>query len=367
MAKISKAQLKVYISETSPDVKNVDPKYVLDKRKIDGEDSIVFEVSELIKDYIDVYYDGSISRAKNSIYVRLELNRTFDDDTTDTQIQKGICTLGYGYQAEGINPHLSSDILTSNRTFFVPAECRESSEYPVRIPFYTIGKDGITSIQYVDEAGQTIDKKSTTTIIKLTADSTIYTADDVTDEITADRTFITSTSSIFTETDAPPGTEVVKFTGSNGIQQQVTIKYLKERKYKPYRITFINKFGAFQDLFFFKARKDSHTLTRTGYQKSILEVKAEGADYSIYKHQSHLLDVDGIHRFSMNTGFVTEDHNEVIKQLLLTENAWIYEDNVTKPVKAVQSNFDEKFEVNEKLINFTVDFEYANSTVQNVR
>jgi len=74
----------------------------------------------------------------------------------------------------------------------------------------------------------------------------------------------------------------------------------------------------------------------------------------------------------MNTGFVTEDHNQVIKELLNTEYCWIHEsaaDGVTSPtpIKPLTVNFNEKLEVNEKLINFTLEFEYAHNFIQDIR
>ena len=73
----------------------------------------------------------------------------------------------------------------------------------------------------------------------------------------------------------------------------------------------------------------------------------------------------------MNTGFVTEDHNEVIKQLLNTEYCWIHENKFGSikltPVKPTSLDFNEKLEVNEKLINFTLQFEYTHNFIQDIR
>lgn len=364
MPAISKAQLKIYISENSIDTREDSAKYVLNKTKIQGEKSITFEVSELIKDYINVHYEGDQTEAVTTVFVQFDLTRTFDDDTTDNLTQKAVAFLGYGYQDEGINPQLSRDVLITNRTVYV------ADGYPIRIPFLTIGDDGLTSVSYVDANGSEISKlASLSEIIALRVDSDVYRADNSSNEITADRTFLVATSqnTITNETNAPLNTREIRFKRKDGTELRIVVKILKECKYEPYRVTFINKYGALQDLFFFKVRKDSNTFTRTDYEKSILKISERGADYSSFEHQTHRLDVDGVNSFEMNTGFVTEDHTEVIKELLLTEYAWIEEDGITKPIKPVQTQFDEKTEVNDKLINFTVQFEYANSIIQNVR
>ena len=70
----------------------------------------------------------------------------------------------------------------------------------------------------------------------------------------------------------------------------------------------------------------------------------------------------------MNTGFVTEDHNEVIKQLLVSEFVWIHDrDSVPTPVKTNNLSFQEKTGINDKLINFTLDFEYSHGYIQDIR
>ena len=73
----------------------------------------------------------------------------------------------------------------------------------------------------------------------------------------------------------------------------------------------------------------------------------------------------------MNTGFVSEDHNEVIKQLMVTEYAWVHEqtnfDFEPVPIVPKTSSFTSKTTLNDKLINFEIEFEYANSYIQNVR
>ena len=68
----------------------------------------------------------------------------------------------------------------------------------------------------------------------------------------------------------------------------------------------------------------------------------------------------------MNTGFVTEDHNQVIKELMLTEFCWMTDGEVI-PVKPITSSFVTKTELNDKLINFQIEFETAQYYIQNVR
>ena len=69
----------------------------------------------------------------------------------------------------------------------------------------------------------------------------------------------------------------------------------------------------------------------------------------------------------MNTGFITQDHNEVIKQLMVTEHCWIHQESGLTPIVPSTTSFQEKREVNDKVINFTVEFEVANNYIQDIR
>lgn len=57
---LATATLKLYIYEgvkdTTPD--GADLKYTVTKSEIEGGNYVVFEISELIRDYVDVKYDG---------------------------------------------------------------------------------------------------------------------------------------------------------------------------------------------------------------------------------------------------------------------------------------------------------------------
>ena len=62
-------------------------------------------------------------------------------------------------------------------------------------------------------------------------------------------------------------------------------------------------------------------------------------------------------------------HNETFKQLLLSEEVWLKAPNGQIPlaVNIASSEFNYKTKLNDKLINYTIEAEYASSTINNVR
>lgn len=364
MPKISKAKLQIYIYDTKADSRPSSPNYTLEKTKLSNEKSIVFEVSGLIKDHIEVDFKGDYGKITDSVFVDFVMLKTYDDDTTETTEQQAVAFNGYGYHYEGINPVLSEDVLISNRSVYVP------EGYQPRIPFYTSGEDGIFKITYLDPTGTEVGSVTTaSSLTPITADTTDYTADNSTDTVRADTTFIKG-AGLESYTNNAFGTSnvrTIKFENSNGSITEINIFFVDECKYTPYRITFVNKFGALQDLFFFKTRKDSIQTTKKEYMHSTLRIGRGGASYDTAKHSDKTLDVNARRSFRMNTGFVSQDHNAVMEQLLLTEYCWITEGNRVMPVKPITTSLDYQTNVNDKLINYEIDFEYANDYIQNVR
>ena len=64
------------------------PQYTLSKSKISNDSVINFEISELIKDYINISFDGSYGLASFTAFVDTELTRTFKDTVNGSEVTK---------------------------------------------------------------------------------------------------------------------------------------------------------------------------------------------------------------------------------------------------------------------------------------
>ena len=89
--------------------------------------------------------------------------------------------------------------------------------------------------------------------------------------------------------------------------------------------------------------------------------------YSTYKGQSERYNVRATKSLSLNTGFVSEDFNKAIEELLLSENVWIRWEGKTLPVIVKSKSLTYKTSLNDKLINHTLNFDFAFNKVNNLR
>ena len=69
----------------------------------------------------------------------------------------------------------------------------------------------------------------------------------------------------------------------------------------------------------------------------------------------------------MNTGYVSEDINTTIEEMFLAENIWLRWESKTLPVNIKSKQYQTKTSLNDKMINHTIEFEFAFNKINNVR
>jgi len=153
-------------------------------------------------------------------------------------------------------------------------------------------------------------------------------------------------------------------TVSYGQGATANIVRICEPKYNPIKVTFVNKYGALQDLWFDKKSSESLKTEGTQYKRVITTVSGT---YSNTQHQIGTINKMGNESIVMNTGYLPESMNEVFKELLLSEQCWARIDNHIYPINVKTSSLDYKTSLNDKLVNFTIQFDYAFNLINNIR
>tara|TARA_B110000003_G_scaffold110172_1_gene112806 strand:+ start:345 stop:1712 length:1368 start_codon:yes stop_codon:yes gene_type:complete len=146
----------------------------------------------------------------------------------------------------------------------------------------------------------------------------------------------------------------------------ITLEAVCEPKYEQLQIIFYNKFGAMQIMPFFKKSSTSISVTSNEFKRNIMEFDND-PNYDISKHDIATLGVNGNEKISINSGFIDESFNEIIKQLMLSEQVWVDNGSSVLPINLNSKSLTFKKSVNDKLINYTMDFSYAFDTINNIR
>jgi hypothetical protein len=87
----------------------------------------------------------------------------------------------------------------------------------------------------------------------------------------------------------------------------------------------------------------------------------------LYNGQEERYNTNAKQSITLNTGFINEDSNSVIEELFLSENVWIRKDSKTLPIIPKTKTLTFKTSVNDRLANYTIDFDYAFNKINNVR
>jgi hypothetical protein len=131
-----------------------------------------------------------------------------------------------------------------------------------------------------------------------------------------------------------------------------------ECKYTPVRCDFVNKYGAWQTEWFFKASNRAINVENTEYNL----MPATYPSYDIQEGQRKVFNTNAKEQVKVNTDWVNESYSEVIRQLMLSERILLDK----SPVK-INTKSTELFKsINTHMINYQLDFEYAYDTINSV-
>jgi hypothetical protein len=130
-----------------------------------------------------------------------------------------------------------------------------------------------------------------------------------------------------------------------------------EPKYSPVICSYINRFGGWQFLTFFKTRIDNISTKGTSYNQL-----QDSINYSVSKGQSKSFNINGKQSIKLSSGFVPENYSDLIQDLLLSETVLL--DGLPVEVKTQATTL--KTSLIDRNVNYEIDFEYAFNLINNV-
>jgi hypothetical protein len=133
---------------------------------------------------------------------------------------------------------------------------------------------------------------------------------------------------------------------------------IEECKYTPLPIDFINKYGAWQREWFFKASYDTLEMTNTEYNLMPQVMPS----FNTYEGQTKTFNTNGKESIRVNTGWVNEDFKNTVQEIMLSEKILI--DSL--PVRCKSKQIEKFKSINSKNINYTLEFDYNYNTINNV-
>ena len=292
-------------------------------KNVQPSTTINFDIAELARDYIDIAYQTDYVPQTVDIETTLTNKDGLNGTGSTVDIPTTITDRGfeaYGTFEEGVNPEVP---FRTAPTYLTPTT--DTSTFTIFAPNNTAGIiPNITSLNGLAVTPYTISDTSVTTV-----DSVVC-----------------------------------------------NIKRIDCTKYGiGNKITYINKYGVQQDLWFFL--KETRNLARTneGYKSNTITYPSTGATYSIQDAPNKVFNTQGKQTHTLRSGYYPEFANQQFEELLLSEYVWFHKPTsgigvgtyIVVPVKVKTSSMAFKTSVNDRLIEYTIEFEEAFDYINNIR
>ena len=329
--------------------------YSLQKKPLGSEDSVTVDISEIVNDHIEQVFTGtySASSAKSSIWVTVATSARQSDGTIIGSVTSNtyLAQEGYNKFKDGVNYTTEPIAMISGS--YIQYDRNGTATIPVNV-------ERVVSVQW--RSG-------------LSVRETDSFSDNDNQNQKIQYAQFTSTTSI--------DNALITYDGEN--TTSITLEPVEECKYPVNKITFVNRWGAMQDLFFFKKSVDSLESRSENYNRSIFKARtvslSEGEEpegpceetitfnsYSTTAHAKKTFNANATESVLLNSGFVNELMNPYFEELMVSENIWLTDsNNVIYPVNLKESSFTKKTGLNDRLINYTMSFEKAFDLVNNIR
>jgi len=327
--------------------------YSLQKKPLGTEDSVSFDISEIVNDHIEQVFTGTYASAKSSIWVTVATSARQADGTDIGSVTTNtyLAQEGFNKFKEGVNYTTEPIAMLSSN--YIQNHKGSTITIPVNV-------ERVTQVEWRNGTA-------------------VRETDTFTDNGNQNQKiqFALFTAGTFLDN--------ALITYDSGSTTTITLEQVEECKYPVNKITFVNRWGALQDLFFFKKSTESLEATRENFNASIFEARAVQLDppeepeqpcqesltfntYSTTAHSKKTFNANATESVVLNTGFVNELMNPYFEELMVSEYVWLTDSSANIfPVNLKESSFAKKTGLNDRLINYTMSFDKSFSLVNNIR
>lgn len=332
----TKVELRLWNKDTT---KPANPTYIMSE----GIASVTqtetnYNISPFILEYIDKYYpkynSNNITLADNKEWCIGEYITYFSTNGIDYEeigVEEFCAVNGFSTPEQGMNYDI-----TDPHPYYLMANSLTKVLWNTSIPFYNfIVKD--SGVSYV---ARWVDKS---------------------DSVLKDQTFYDGEDDFFNY--AIPlvyGASVrVDIYRNEELLFKIETEEICEAIYPVQMIRFVNHYGGWDYLTFFKASYNSIDVKNSDYN-----LMQKNVNFDPRRGQRKSFNVNGNQSVKLNTGWVTEDYFDYIQDIMLSETI-IYSENEI-PVIIKTSTMQKKTYITEKNINYTLEFDFANKLINNI-
>ena len=138
---------------------------------------------------------------------------------------------------------------------------------------------------------------------------------------------------------------------------KITFLPVCESKYTPVTCEFINRYGGWQFLTFWKAQTNNVEVKNSEFR-----LLPDNWDYNPLRNQTQQFNFNATQSVKLNTGWVDENYSELMFDLMASETILLDD----KPVNIKTKSMPIKTGLMDKMINYEVEFTYSYNLINDV-
>jgi len=360
---ITDITLEVYIWNDARGSRPASPEYTL-FRDVFASTDVSFDIAPMVEEYItNTYDDRAVVTAQASIdggvwWVQVDydvnyINKATPPQTVNDTGSSDIFYSSNGYHtfAEGANYEYPADYLHTIEHFYV----KENGTETAKIHLGNFGADEVYFVAYLAPNG-------TSHIIDIASLHSSTQPEGRIVEIPIGATnldaWLTATGSTAQSPRDVDGYTIAILDDGSAELYRITVEKVCEPKYDIQRLDYINRYGIWDYLYFFKASQDNFNTTSEQYRRSLGSSGASGFTYDSTEQMYTKYNTNGKTQTTLNTGWVAEEYKEAIKDLMMSERMLLN----GSPVNLVTNSVTLQKSLNDKTINYTIEVEEAFDT-----
>ncbi|AFM54705.1 hypothetical protein B617_gp44 [Nonlabens phage P12024S] len=329
-AAITQQTVKIWVEsdQFNDDYAQATPNYTATQlRPSSNWNSFDFAVSQYARDFINPTLpdlSASLEPSEDGSVIAMSVSTRNNQQATDQPIlNQVITTLGYSGYNLGAKPIYNRDILLCSTINQV------KKGEKVVVPIFTLG--GLSQVVLKGSDGTTIEtvNVAATNFIKDAISYAIFSTDNIDDE------YVT-------------------------VNDQYRFELINECKYDTEVVYFLNRYGAFEGLTFFKTQKKTVQVERFGAFKNNY---VEGGVYSNKRHLYRNGGVQGRETLQLSSGYVSEAQNAQFEDLLLSDYVFLSDNS---PINVDTNSIEKKTRIVDKLISYDISFKRSSDLIQTV-
>jgi hypothetical protein len=150
------------------------------------------------------------------------------------------------------------------------------------------------------------------------------------------------------------------FNGGTSLGQSIKYEVVCAEKYPNIRVKWKNRYGQWDFFNFSMVNRQSFSVNRSLYEPQIGSWGGRTLSYENYDSSNINYLVDTAQAISVNTDWVSEDYNDIFKQLLVSDEIyWLYDEVGIRPITIKTPSITFKTGVNDKVIQYAFDFDFG--------